>query len=43
MGTLTFKDGAGYSVSSTDIDVLKAAYEGNAQTGTVKLDKLHRS
>ena len=23
MGTLTFKDGAGYSVSSTDIDVLK--------------------
>ncbi|OLA92079.1 MAG: hypothetical protein BHW60_08900 [Sutterella sp. 54_7] len=40
MGTLTFKDGAGYSVSSTDIDVLKAAYEGNAQTGTVKLDKL---
>ena len=35
MGTLEFKDGAGYTVGSTDTDVLKEAYAGNAQTGTV--------
>lgn len=35
MGTLEFKEGAGFTVGSEDVDVLKEAYAGAAQTGTV--------
>lgn len=35
MGTLEFKEGAGFTVGSEDVDVLKEAYAGTAQTGTV--------
>lgn len=35
MGTLEFKEGAGFTVGSEDVDVLKEAYAGKAQTGTV--------
>lgn len=35
MGTLEFKEGAGFTVGSKDVDVLKEAYAGKAQTGTV--------
>lgn len=35
MGTLEFKDGAGFTVGSEDVDVLKEAYAGKEQTGTV--------
>lgn len=40
VGTLTFKDGAGVTVVSTDTDVLTEAYNGKAQTGTVTAEKL---
>ena len=40
VGTLTFKDGAGVTVVSTDTDVLTEAYNGEAQTGTVTAEKL---
>ncbi len=40
VGNLTFKDGAGVTVVSTDTEVLKAAFEGEAQTGSVTADKL---
>lgn len=35
MGKLEFKEGAGFTVGSEDVDVLKEAYAGKAQTGTV--------
>ena len=35
MGTLEFKEGAGFTVGSEDVDVLKEAYAGKEQTGTV--------
>lgn len=35
MGKLDFKDGAGFTVGSEDVDVLKEAYAGTAQKGTV--------
>lgn len=35
MGNLEFKEGAGFTVGSTDVDVLKEAYAGTAQSGTV--------
>lgn len=35
MGKLEFKEGAGFTVGSEDVDVLKEAYAGTAQTGTV--------
>lgn len=35
MGKLEFKEGAGFTVGSEDVDVLKKAYAGKAQTGTV--------
>lgn len=35
MGSLEFKQGAGFTVGSEDADVLKEAYNGKAQTGTV--------
>ena len=34
-GKLEFKEGAGFTVGSEDVDVLKEAYAGKAQTGTV--------
>lgn len=40
MGELTFNKGAGYTVGSTDVDVLKEAYNGKAQTGTVEASKI---
>lgn len=40
MGELTFNKGAGYTVGSTDVDVLKEAYNGKAQTGTVEATKV---
>ncbi len=40
VGTLTFKEGAGVTVVSTDTDVLKTAYEGKAQSGSVTAEKL---
>lgn len=40
VGNLTFKDGAGVTVVSTDTEVLKAAFEGEAQTGSVTAAKL---
>ena len=40
VGTLTFKDGAGVTVVATDTDVLKEAYNGKAQTGSVTAEKL---
>ena len=40
VGTLAFKDGAGVTVVSTDTDVLKSAYEGKAQSGSVTAEKL---
>lgn len=40
VGTLTFKDGAGITVVVTDSDVLTAAYNGEAQTGSVTAEKL---
>ena len=35
MGKLEFKEGAGFTVGSEDVDVLKEAYAGKAQMGTV--------
>lgn len=35
MGKLEFKEGAGFTVGSEDVDVLKEAYAGKAQTGAV--------
>ena len=35
MGKLEFKEGGGFTVGSEDVDVLKEAYAGKAQTGTV--------
>lgn len=35
MGTLEFKESAGFTVGSEDVDVLKEAYAGKEQTGTV--------
>lgn len=35
MGTLEFKEGAGFTVGSEDVDVLKEAYAGKEETGTV--------
>lgn len=35
MGTLEFKEGAGFTVGSEDVDVLKEAYAGKEQTGIV--------
>lgn len=35
MGKLEFKEGAGFTVGSEDVDVLKEAYTGKAQMGTV--------
>lgn len=35
MGKFEFKEGAGFTVGSEDVDVLKEAYAGKAQTGTV--------
>lgn len=35
MGKLEFKEGAGFTVGSEDVDVLKEAYAGKPQTGTV--------
>ncbi len=35
MGKLEFKEGAGFTVGSEDVDVLKEAYAGTAQTGSV--------
>lgn len=40
VGTLTFKEGAGVTVVSSDTDVLKTAYEGKAQSGSVTAEKL---
>lgn len=40
VGTLSFKEGAGVTVVSTDTDVLTQAYNGKAQTGTVTAEKL---
>ena len=40
MGSLTFKEGSGYTVGSTDVDVLDAAYKGTAQTGSLTVEKL---
>ena len=40
MGNLEFKDGAGFTVGSEDVDVLKEAYAGKDQTGTVTVDKV---
>lgn len=40
VGTLSFKKGAGVTVVSTDTDVLKAAYEGEALSGSVTAEKL---
>lgn len=40
VGNLTFKEGAGVTVVSTDTDVLKTAYEGKAQSGSVTAEKL---
>ena len=40
MGNLEFKDGAGFTVGSEDVDVLKEAYAGKDQTGTVTVDKM---
>lgn len=40
VGNLTFKDGAGVTVVSTDTEILKAAFEGEAQTGSVTATKL---
>lgn len=37
MGKLEFKEGAGFTVGSEDVDVLKEAYAGKAQTGTVTM------
>ena len=35
MGTLEFKEGAGFTVGSEDVDVLKEAYAGKEQTGSL--------
>ena len=40
MGNLEFKDGAGFTVGSEDVDVLKEAYAGKDQKGTVTVDKV---
>lgn len=40
VGELTFEEGAGITVVSTDVDVLTEAYNGNAQTGSVTATSL---
>ena len=40
MGNLDFKQGAHYTVGSQDVEVLKSAYAGKAQTGTLTSENL---